>query len=257
VFKVKKKVLTFWIILCILLLLLLLSIPAIRAPFLNTIKQPLNLLTLIRREVGAIIFYYRNFTQNERLTKEIDFLRNKVNACQETYLENIRLKEHLSLKKQSSLKLIAAKVIARSADSWSSVIIIDKGRRNGIKRGMVAINYLGLLGRVIESGESASKILLINDPNLSISAIVQRSRQEGLISGTLGPNLIMKYLPEDCDIKIQDTIISSGLNQNYPKGLLIGTVTYIGKEFSGLSRYCLIRPAVNLSSIEEVLIIIQ
>jgi rod shape-determining protein MreC len=255
VFKAKKKVLTFWIILCVLILLPFLSIPAIRAPFLNTIKQPLNLLTLIRREVGAVIFYHRNFTQNTRLREEIDFLRNKVNACQENYLENTRLKELLSLKKQSSFKLIAAKVIARSPDSWSSVVIIDKGRFNGIKRGMVAINYLGLLGRVIEAGESTSKILLINDHNLSISAIVQRSRQEGLVSGTLGHNLIMKYLPEDCDIRFEDTVITSGLNQTYPKGLLIGTVTYIGKEFSGLSRYCLIKPAVNLSSIEEVLII--
>jgi rod shape-determining protein MreC len=67
----------------------------------------------------------------------------------------------------------------------------------------------------------------------------------------------MKYLPEDADIKLQDTIVTSGLNNNYPKGLFIGSVIDIGKDFSGLSRYAVIKPAVNLSNIEEVLVIVQ
>ena len=163
----------------------------------------------------------------------------------------------LSLKQESTYKLIAAKVIGRSPDSWSSVVIIDKGSFNGIKRGMVAVTHLGLLGRVIETAESTSKILLISDPNLSISGIVQRSRQEGLVSGTLGSNLIMRYIPEDADIKIRDVVVTSGLNAAYPKGLLIGRVVDINNEFSGLSRYAIIKPAVNLSDVEEVLIVIQ
>jgi len=65
----------------------------------------------------------------------------------------------------------------------------------------------------------------------------------------------MKYLPEDADIKLKDTIVTSGLNDTYPKGLLIGTVIDIGKEFSGLSRFAVIKPAINFSSIEEILIV--
>ncbi len=87
--------------------------------------------------------------------------------------------------------------------------------------------------------------------------MLQRSRQEGLISGTLGNYLIMRYLPEDVDAKPGDIIITSGLNVMYPKGLLIGTVSEINKEFSGLSRYAIVKPAVKLSGIEEVLIITQ
>ena len=99
--------------------------------------------------------------------------------------------------------------------------------------------------------------MLISDSNLSVSAIVQRSRQEGLITGTLGTQLIMKYLPEDADIKVQDKIITSGMNQNYPKGILIGSVLEVAHEFSSLGRYAIIRPAVNLSSVEEVFVIIR
>jgi len=183
-------------------------------------------------------------------------LKQKLNAQEETYLENKRLKQLLAFKQKTSYKVIAARVIGASADNWSSAIIIDKGSASGIKRGYVSVTYLGLVGRVIEVAESSSKILLMNDKDFGVSGIVQRSRQEGLVSGNLGSNLIMKYLPKDCDIKVDDVILTSGLTEAFPKGLLIGTVTDIGEELSGLTRYCLIKPAVNLSNIEELFIII-
>ena len=115
---------------------------------------------------------------------------------------------------------------------------------------------LGLVGRVSESNDNSSKIVLINDPSSGISSIVQRSRQEGLVSGTLGTNLVLHYLPENADIVVNDLIVTSELSQIYPKGLLVGKVVNLGKEFSGLNRYALVKPATDLSSIEEVLVII-
>ena len=135
-------------------------------------------------------------------------------------------------------------------------MIIDKGRFNGIRRGMVVINSRGLVGRVAESTDNSSRILLINDPSLGVSSIVQRSRQEGLVSGTLGTNLIMRYLPEDADIIVNDLIVTSQFSQIYPKGLLVGKVINIGRELSGLNRYAIVKPAVDCSAIEEVLVII-
>ncbi|MFH0790698.1 MAG: rod shape-determining protein MreC [Candidatus Omnitrophota bacterium] len=219
-------------------------------------KYPLGFLTLIGREARGIIFYHHNYIQNERLKKEIYLLQQKQNSLQEAYFENERLKNLLGFKKISPYKLIASRVIGRSSDNWSSVIIIDKGGYSGINTGFTAVSYLGLLGRVIEASKSSSKIMLINDPNFSVSAVDQRSRQEGLVSGTLGNSLVMKYLPKDADIKVSDVIISSGLTPMYPKGLLIGSVIEVGEEFSGLSRYAIINPAANMFNIEEVLIIV-
>jgi len=254
VFKFKKKSLIYVAVVCLLIFLSSLT-PFLRTPVLNTLKYPFVLLTLIKREVRGIIFYHRNFVQNERLKKEIDFLKQKLNTMDEALLENTRLKETLSFKQESPYKVIAARVIGRSPDNWSSLVIIDKGRYNGIKTGMVTINYLGLVGRVIETTESTSKIMLINDPNFAVSAMVKRSRQEGLVAGTLGSSLIMRYLPREADIEASDTIITSGLTDLYPKGLLIGTVVDIGEELSGLARYAIIKPVVELSNIEEVLVI--
>lgn len=240
------------------LLLLFLSclVPPLKSPALGILKYPISLANLIRREIGGIIFYHRNLIQNEKSGKEIDLLKQKINLLNEAYLENKRLHNLLSFKRKSPDKMVASRVIGLSADNWSSVIIVDKGTYEGVRAGCVAVTYLGLAGRVVEASAHTSKVMLIKDTNFSVSSMVQRSRQEGLVSGTLGGFLIMRYLPQDADIKASDAIITSGLTEAYPKGLLIGRVVDIGKEFSGLSRYAIIKPAVNLSSLEEVLIII-
>jgi len=257
VFKLTRKQLRTYLFSILLFVLLILSVSVFRKPVNASLRQPLGLAALLKREAAGIIFFHRNLMENRSLKRENDFLKTKINSLSEYYLENLRLKEALAFKNKSPLKLIAAGIIARPADNWSLGIVIDKGSYSGIRKGMSAITYLGLVGRVTETTEHTSRITLLNDPNLGVSGIVQRSRQEGLVSGTLGGNLIMKYLPEDADIRIQDTVISSGLDAAYPKGILIGTVVEVGREFSGLSRYALIRPAVNFSNIEEILVVVQ
>lgn len=219
-------------------------------------KPHLSFISLAKRELSGIIFYHRNMMQARSLQNDINFLRLRLFDLRELSQENMRLKNLVNFKQKSPLRLVAARVIGRSMDSWSSSVVIDKGRYNGIKSGMVVITPKGLVGSIVESADNTSKVLLINDPNQGISSIVQRSRQEGLVNGTLGSNLIMRYLPDDAAIIVGDVIITSELSQIYPKGLLVGRVVNIGREFSGLNRYALIKPVVDLSSIEEVLVII-
>ena len=212
--------------------------------------------SLLKREMGGIIFYHRNMAEKETLQSAVDSLRSRLFDSREIYLENTRLKSLLGFKQKSGLRLVPARIIARSPDSWSSSATIDKGKYNGIRRGMVLISPRGLLGRVVECSDNTSKILLINDPSLGVSSIVQRSRQEGLVNGTLGSTLIMRYLPKDADIVNGDLIVTSGLSQTYPKGLLVGRVVNIGGDLSGLNRYAIIKPAVDCSAVEELLVII-
>jgi len=252
----KKSIIT-----CLAFISLLLSvsflIPTFRKPAMSVFFFPLKAVSLLKREATAIIFYHRNMVLSEKLLVKNDFLRKKINDLNEVLEENKRLRELISFKNNSGYKVIAAAVIGRDPSNWSSSIIIDKGSSRGIKKGNVSMTFLGLVGRVVEVNNTTSKIMLINDPALSVSAVIQRSRQEALVCGSLGGSLIMKYLPKDSDIKIDDAVVTSGLTQNYPKGLLIGTVEDIGEEFSSLSRYAVIKPAVNLSNLEEVLIILQ
>jgi rod shape-determining protein MreC len=192
----------------------------------------------------------------EELGEQVEILRSKLFDMREIYQENSRLNSLLAFKQRSPFRLVSARVIGRFPDNWTSGVIIDKGKSSGINTGMVVINQIGLIGKVIETTSSTSKVLLINDPSQGISSIVQSSRQEGLVSGSLGTNLVMRYLPENAQISVGDIIITSELSRIYPKGLLIGKVIKVGYEFSGLNRFAIVRPAVELANIEEVLVII-
>jgi len=256
VFKLSRRTITNSILIVCAVFLVSIFSPSFKNSTQKTLKPQLSLIDLLKRECAGIIFYHRNMVEFDRLNGDVESLRRNLFDLREIEQENSRLKSLLGFKQKSPLHLVSSRVIARSPDSWSSSVIIDKGKYSGIRRGMAVINTRGLVGRVVEVADNNSKILLVNDPSQGISSIVQRSRQEGLVSGSLGSNLIMRYLPDDAQIAVGDIIITSELSQVYPKGLLVGRVINIGKEFSGLSRYAVIKPAVELSNIEEVLVII-
>jgi len=256
VFKLTKKNLASLVIFPCLALILSIVVPQFRSPVLNILKFPLVMVSAVKGELTALVFYHRNSAGYARIKKEADYLKNKLNELDEVYLENRRLKGLLSFKNTAPHKVVAAKIIGRSADNWSSVVIIDKGSSRGIRRDMPVVSFLGLVGRVTETAAGTSKVMLINDPGLAISAVVGRSRQEGLIRGSLGKNLVMRYLPQDADIQVTDKIVTSGLNGTWPKGIIIGRVEEINAEFSGLSKYAIIKPSVDLSALEEVLVIV-
>jgi len=256
VFKLPRRTLIYSVLAACAVLLAANSLSCFKNSTQKAFKPQLSLIGMLKHEFSGIIFYHRNMLLAERAQNDIDVLRLKLFDLREVALENERLNNVLGFKQKSPLRLIVARVIARSPESWNSSLIINKGRNNGIRPGMAVITPRGLVGSIIESADNTSKVLLINDPNQGISSIVQRSRQEGLVNGTLGTNLVMRYLPDDASIASGDMVVTSELSQVYPKGILIGRVMNVGREFSGLNRYALIKPAVDLSNIEEVLVII-
>ena len=184
-------------------------------------------------------------------------MTKEVVAAKELTQENGRLKKLLSFKERSQFIILGSRVIARSPDNWSRGAIIDKGFKQGIKAGNVVITGLGLAGRVLETSSATSKIILINDPESSVSAIIQRNREDGLICGTLFGGLVMRYLQKDSDVAVGDIVLTSGLTGNYPALILIGKVEKVLDDEQGLGKYCVVRPAVDLKKMEEVLVIIR
>ena len=256
VFKLSRKTLINFILASCAVLLISNTLSCFKNSAQTTFGLQLSFITFLKREFSGIIFYHRNMIQAEKLNGEVGALRWQLFDLRELNQENIRFRGLLNFKQKSPLSLIPARVIARSLEAWSCTVIIDKGKNNRIRPGMAVINLQGLVGRVVESADNSSKVLLINDSSQGISSIAQRSRQEGLVNGTLGANLIMRYLPEDAQIAEGDIIITSELSRIYPKGLLIGRVINVGGGFSGINRFAVVKPAAQLASIEEVLVII-
>jgi rod shape-determining protein MreC len=223
---------------------------------LNILSLPLKIVQFPLQELKKVFSYRSTYQENSRLKNQADGLRRRLINQEEIIQENERLKKLLSFKGKSGFSLIAARVIAKDPSNWDSVVIIDKGSNDGVRVNLAAITELGLAGQVIEVDRNQSKVMLINDPSFNVASLVQRTREEGIVSGTITGICRMKYLSLNSDVKSGDAVMTSGLSQEFPKGLLIGSVTEAEEDSSGLSKNCLIKPAVNLSKLEELLLII-
>jgi len=189
------------------------------------------------------------------LRRKIAELQNKLIKREEILLENQRLRELLGFKREIDRSSIPASVISRDPNNWSSVVFIDKGERDGITKDMIVISGEGLIGRVREAGRSMSKVMLINDIDSKVGAIVQDSREVGLLIGTPKGECKLVYLSLDSKLDAGDKILTSGMGGIYPKGLLIGEVEKVARERGGLYKFAIVRPSGKLSKLEEVLCI--
>jgi rod shape-determining protein MreC len=191
--------------------------------------------------------------EKEDLRRRISELENELVELEEIAHENKRLRNLLGFKQEIEKFSIPALVIGRDPSNWSSVVFIDGGARDGIAKDMVAISGKGLVGRIREVGDSMAKVMLINDIDSKVGAIVQRVREQGLLVGTTEGNCKLIYLSLDADIVIGDKVLTSGMGGVYPKGIFIGHVVEVAKEKGRLYKYAVVEPSSKLSKLEEVL----
>lgn len=223
--------------------------------FLNIVKYPLHLTNRIFYNLNNLLHSRDIIQQNLSLHKTVDTLTCQLAQYKEVEAENRRLRRLLGFKESSPFKLRAAAIIGKDSSNLSDTILIDRGSSSGLKEDTVVIAEAGVVGRVSEVSTGMSRVVLITDPNSRVSAIVSRPRQMGVVYGTSARLCELRYLSLDTDIKIGDEVVTSGFSDIYPKGLFIGRVIKMKKEPTGLSMTALVRPAVDMSKMEEVLCI--
>lgn len=153
--------------------------------------------------------------------------------------------------------LIAARVIARSANSWTKSMIISKGTQDGLKENMTVISPDGLVGRLSMVFPHTAEVSLITDREVAVGAIFAENREtNGIVEG-IGENdsLRMVNIPYYAKIYEHEQVLTSGLSSIYPKGIVIGTVQTIDREENGILLKTILVPAVNFNHLEEVLVI--
>jgi len=192
------------------------------------------------------------------LLKENKELKTKQLVFNELKEENARLRQAAGFRTFNpySLKLIPAQLVSRSSSAWFSLAQINKGSRSGIKKDMVIISELGLVGRVIEVSLFSSKVLLITSVDSSIAAADFRNRDSGVVAGGRPDRLIMKYVGAEGNIKVGDEIITSHISTIFPPGIPIGRVSKATKKEHDLFYHIEIKPVVDFSKLEEVFIVI-
>ena len=193
--------------------------------------------------------------ENRTLQEEVDRLRSEEMFLLEAKRENERLRQILQLREHISPPAIAARVIGKDPSNWFRSILIDKGFKEGINKNTAVFCPQGLVGRVTEVMERTSRVQLITDPNCAVGALVQPSRVGGVVVGEVGPFCRLKFLPQDAEIQVGDSVLTSGLSGLSPKGIPIGTVSAVYKKENALFQEAEVLPRVDLFSLEEVLII--
>ena len=194
--------------------------------------------------------------QNDEFRKEMDLLRTKLTQLQEVELENARLRESLQFRARAEQPLLAAHVVAHDVSTDYFGVRVDKGAKQGVRVGMGVISPSGLVGRVLRVAPNYSDVLTLVDPTSNIDGIIQRSRARGIISGQSKQlTCKMKYLDRLEDVAVNDTIVSSGFGDIFPKGLLVGYVTSVVPSPNGILQNVTVKSAVDIYRLEEVFIV--
>ena len=195
--------------------------------------------------------------ENVALKRTVAKLREENNFLREKAIASERLRNLLRFSKKIPGTMLPVQIIGIDPSSWFRTIVIDKGTKHGVNRGMAVVSPEGIVGHVLQASPHCAKVLLITDFNSSIDAIIQRGRARGLVEGNGESLCRLKYAPRTHDIQLGDRVVTSGLGGRYPKGLVIGKISKIKKKSYGLFQQAEIIPSVNFTKLEEVFVITE
>ena len=225
------------------------------AGLLDAVVRPIGLFQGPVFELKKMFFYRETYDQYVRLKKQNEILKAKLIAIRENDLAEGRFERIQNFRDNQNYASIVANVIGRDPSNWNASLVIDHGHEEGIVIGQSVVSPLGVVGRILEVGPHTAKVILLSDPTFAVAAVVQRSRENGLLTGSLQGVLRLQYLTDNADVKVGDAVVTSRLSTAFPEGILIGQITEVEASINSHTVECLIDPAVDLSELEEVIVI--
>ena len=192
--------------------------------------------------------------ENAALREELQTLQVRLQQERAEAQRTDNLRQLLELRERAQLDTTAAEVIAGAASPEFQTVTIDKGASDGLMTDMAVISPAGVVGRVILPSGRAAKVQLLIDVNAAAGALIERTRVQGVVVGAGAGMLRMRYVPGTADVKTGDLVVTSGIDGIYPKGFVIGTIDHVAGsvgEYHDIG----VRPAVDFSRLEEVLVV--
>ena len=194
-------------------------------------------------------------SENQKLRRELSQTIEFINRCKELELENVRLKKLVDFEDSVKDSYVAARITARDPSPWFQTVIIDKGIEDGLEKGSPVLVSEGVVGQLIEVSNGFSRVLLIIDRNSSVDALVQNTRVRGIIKGNNEKQCFFVYTLRKDEVKDGEIIVTSGLDQVFPKGLYIGKILKVTKTQSQLFQDITVETGVDFEKLEEVLVL--
>src|SRR5580658_6655464 len=200
-------------------------------------------------------FYLRGVrAENRNLKAQIERMSLEQVRMSQDADQARRLQALLGFKEQFISQTMAAQVIGGSGSELSRSIFIDKGSRDGIKPDMAVITAEGIVGKVLRVYHSTSEVLLIDDQTSGVGSILDKTRLQGILRGTPSGEMVLEKVMSDETVPAGELVLTSGGDGIFPKGLLVGRVTKVTPG-SDLFLNIRVRPAADLSKLEEVLVV--
>ncbi len=230
----------------------LIQVWAVRAfdPFERSVHWTVNKTTGVWRNFSGL---WGAQQQNQELSRELTAARSQILQLSQQASEADRLRALLDFKNRSPFQTVAAEVIASSPGERSNAIFIGKGSDAGFSTDLAVITPAGVVGKIIAVFPHSAQVLLITDPSSGVGCILEKTRVQGVMKGT-GQSLgQLHYIMNDQPVSVSDMVLTSGLDQIYPKGLPVGTVTRAGP--GNIYKDIVVTPAAALDRLETILVI--
>lgn len=192
--------------------------------------------------------------ENDQLRKELGTYHAQLDEYRSAYARNRFLENELDFKKKESFPALMARVVGKDPSFWFQTLIIDRGKNDGVIKGMVARNSRGVVGQIVQVSDKYSKVLLANAPSSAIDAIVQKSRARGILKGAGEKGYILQYILKNGDVKEGDTIVTAGIGGMFPPEIILGTVTKVHSKRRGMFLEIEVEPAVDFARLEVLFI---
>lgn len=191
--------------------------------------------------------------ENQELRAQLVEARAQNLRLTEEAAEAERLHGLLEFRNRQSFTSVAAEVIASSPGENSNAIFIDKGADAGLTTDLAVITPEGIVGKTIAVFQHTSQVLLLTDPSSGVGCLLERTRVQGVLKGDARNLAELHYVMNEETVEPGDVVLTSGLDQIYPKGLAVGTVVRTGE--GNIYKSIVVKPAVALERLESVLVV--
>lgn len=230
----------------------------IRTASFTVLETPLNWTQTVTGFFQELWFFRRNAIENRKLRHELAVQEWKKNRYQEIVAENQRLLRLLDLRSSAQAgmaRAVSARVLVMSPVSLRRFFVIDKGSSHGIKPSRLVLSGHSLAGVVVDVRPTSATVRQITDSLFRVGVMIQRSRHQGMLFGTLQGECRIKYLPVDADVKPGDLVETAGFGGFYPKAIPVGIIKRVWKEPGQIYLVAEVTPFTDYNRMEEVLIL--
>ena len=226
----------------------------------QTVTSPVRTLgATVMAPVRGLGNVFANLTADQatlsELQDEVDELRARNAELEEDASSAQRLQDLLDLRDNNDLQSVAARIISGSTDSWSSTVTLDKGSSSGLTPGMPVTTSSGVIGQIVSCSATTSTVRLLSDESSSISAMIQSSRAQGMLSGSASGEVSLELVSTDQEVATGDVVVTSGLGGVFPKGLPLGEVVSVTSNPGDLYLDIIVDLYADTTRSEEVLVI--